>query len=576
MQSSGAGGKLATLEERYNQLRKDRMHTAVEKEESAVLVSDPTYMGPHVPQVPTYETVMALIKAFQMGVKLHVDYVVRILNNMHDQLKQFCGTVMRTRVPKDGKLIVVGDTHGQLADVLTIFQLHGFPSETNVFVFNGDFVDRGPQGLEIILLLFTMHMASPSTLFLNRGNHEQRYMNERYSFEKEVREKYNPTVFDLAQRAFKYLPLITLINDRVIVVHGGLSDVDFSLDEIAKFPRINIPHVKRKHKHHKHKKQEQQEPEQEEKRCKLNEEQQEIVKCLLWSDPVETEGFTRPSFRGTGVEWGPDVTPEFLKGKKMDYIIRSHEVKDDGFEWDHNDKVLTLFSASNYGSTDNKGAVAVFTDKTHNHVPDASPFPLPECCAFAVNQDKAETKEVLLPQIPFFEESIKRVKRIIFMKRHALVLDFEKVDANTCGCLPFNDFIQVLSSVIPLKWPVLLPYISSEVKDNGILVNYCQFLDQYKVKVEGCHKKTFPFVHGNHAGHSTINGLNTWWKRSASTFHRTLATWKRVRRASSELRRHHTASSLHRESRQIAPTQTHHQRFLFTIFRAAQPFSSST
>ena len=39
-------------------------------------------------------------------------------------------------VPHSGKFVVVGDTHGQLEDVFWIFFKHGFPSSSNIYLFN--------------------------------------------------------------------------------------------------------------------------------------------------------------------------------------------------------------------------------------------------------------------------------------------------------------------------------------------------------------------------------------------------------------------------------------------------------
>lgn len=77
---------------------------------------------------------------------------------------------------------------------------------------------------------------------------------------------------------------------------------------------------------------------------------------LLWSDPQEEPG-RAPSKRGVGLQFGPDVTETFLKLNNLSMIIRSHEVKDEGYEITHNGKLVTIFSAPNYcDSVNNKGA----------------------------------------------------------------------------------------------------------------------------------------------------------------------------------------------------------------------------
>lgn len=55
-----------------------------------------------------------------------------------------------------------------------------------------------------------------------------------------------------------------------------------------------------------------------------------------------------PSKRGVGLQFGPDVTAAFLENNDLQLLIRSHEVKDEGYEVMHGGKCITVFSAPNY------------------------------------------------------------------------------------------------------------------------------------------------------------------------------------------------------------------------------------
>jgi serine/threonine-protein phosphatase 5 len=77
---------------------------------------------------------------------------------------------------------------------------------------------------------------------------------------------------------------------------------------------------------------------------------------LLWSDPQTQRGRSN-SKRGVGIQFGPDVTENFLKRNGLKMIIRSHEVKHGGYEIAHDGKCVTIFSAPNYcDQLNNKGA----------------------------------------------------------------------------------------------------------------------------------------------------------------------------------------------------------------------------
>ncbi|KIH53414.1 phosphoprotein phosphatase 1 domain protein [Ancylostoma duodenale] len=84
---------------------------------------------------------------------------------------------------------VVGDLHGQLTDLRKIIDRCGDPSR-NTYIFLGDYVDRGTQGLELAILLFAYQIRYPKRVFLLRGNHEDVNTTSTYGFYDECMMKY--------------------------------------------------------------------------------------------------------------------------------------------------------------------------------------------------------------------------------------------------------------------------------------------------------------------------------------------------------------------------------------------------
>ncbi|KAJ3119565.1 Serine/threonine-protein phosphatase 5 [Physocladia obscura] len=280
----------------------------------------------------TPEFVKNLLAHMKAQKKLHRKYVFQILVAAK-KLFEESPTIVDISVPEGKRITVCGDIHGQFYDLLNIFEMNGLPSDDNMYLFNGDFVDRGSFSVECILTLLAFKTMSPSCIYLSRGNHETDDMNKVYGFEGEVKAKYSDVMFKLFSEIFNAVPLGNLIGGKIFVIHGGLFSRDgVTMDEIRKIDRFRQPG-------------------------------NEGLMCeLLWSDPQLLPGRSR-SKRGVGTQFGPDVTEKFCKENGLDVIIRSHEVKEQGYEVAHKGRCVTIFSAPNY--CDNVGNKAAFINIGH-------------------------------------------------------------------------------------------------------------------------------------------------------------------------------------------------------------------
>ena len=172
------------------------------------IIVEESYKGPVVTSREdiTTEWVLELMEYFKAEKKLHKKYVVMLINFLMDAVKDQ-DALVDIDVPEEIDITLCGDTHGQYYDLLNIFEKNGNPSETNPYLFNGDFVDRGSFSVEIMMTLIAWKLAFPNHFHLTRGNHETKNMNKMYGFEGEVKAKYDMKMMDLFSYAFCYLPL---------------------------------------------------------------------------------------------------------------------------------------------------------------------------------------------------------------------------------------------------------------------------------------------------------------------------------------------------------------------------------
>ncbi|KAJ7594025.1 phosphoprotein phosphatase [Mycena floridula] len=316
-------------------------------------IMDSAYAGPKLQQNEdgtysiTHGFVTEMMKWFKDGKTLPKRYVWEIILGAF-ALFEAEKSMVDVKIEDGVTVDVIGDVHGQYYDMLHLFSLTGEPSEKHYLLMNGDLVDRGSWSIEVILTAFAFKWLYPKYMFINRGNHEAKDMNRNYGFESEAKEKHGEQTYKLFAHVFTALPLATLISatktpvkddqpqpilfdgfKRFFVVHGGLfSEDDVTLDKIRNIQRIG------------------RQPDQ----------QSGLMCTLLWTDPQRLPG-RGPSKRGVGIAFGPDVTRRWCNLNSITGIIRSHEVRQDGYEIEHDGLCTTVFSAPNYvDQGGNKGA----------------------------------------------------------------------------------------------------------------------------------------------------------------------------------------------------------------------------
>ena len=213
---------------------------------------------------------------------------------------------------------VCGDIHGQFHDLLELFKVGGYTPDTN-YLFLGDYVDRGCFSVESVSLLLALKLKYPNRIFLLRGNHESRQTSQMYGFYDECFRKYgnDSTIWNTFMDLFDFLPLCALIENKILCLHGGLSPNIQTIEEINQLDRKQeLPH-------------------------------DGPMSDLLWSDPEEREGWGQ-SPRGAGFVFGGDISSKFNFTNKLSMICRAHQLQQNGYQWSHENNVLTIFSAPNY------------------------------------------------------------------------------------------------------------------------------------------------------------------------------------------------------------------------------------
>ena len=258
---------------------------------------------------------------------------------------------------------IFGNIYGVYNDLMRFFESYGNPSDSmqngdiNVmqYIFLGDFCDRGFYSLEVVLLLFALKVKYPNFIYLIRGHHEDINVNETYGLGQECKERLNDeitsknSIFNLINKVFDCLPFGVVVDGTTLLVHGGVGSSIQSLEDINNIQRPASVFQE------------------------ANTLEQLHIIDLLYSEYDERESYysindERDKMKkGFIVKYGKKRLDEFLNNNNINLLITAHQFVKEGFCTFNNDKLLVLFSATNYmDKYNNVGGMITIAKKTAN------------------------------------------------------------------------------------------------------------------------------------------------------------------------------------------------------------------
>ena len=251
-----------------------------------------------------------------------IDGVISLLKQESGEIGNLNITGRLVTLEPKGEALVIGDLHGDLNSLLHILENSGFvrslvSSKDNLLIFLGDYGDRGQNSVEVYYIIIKLKLAFPEQVILLRGNHEgpddlQVSPHDLpLQFQIRFKDDWKQAYYSV-RRLFPFLHNAILVKERYLMVHGGLSPNIRSVEDLA-WAHVTHP-------------------------------EKEILKDLLWSDPNDIAKTTLYSPRGAGKLFGKHVTEKVLEKLKVRILIRGHEKCGKGFKFNHDERVLTLFS----------------------------------------------------------------------------------------------------------------------------------------------------------------------------------------------------------------------------------------
>ena len=245
------------------------------------------------------------------------------------------------KVIAPGRVVIIGDLHSDLNALSSIVKKLAQSSfdyfSEAIFIFCGDYTDRGRRPLETLRLLYALKTYLGNRCILLKGNHEL----IKYSCgllkpgfapadtAELMNRIFSQPVNNLYSSYLERLPYIVSLNHSgksYMICHGGIPGHDFSPayneEKLIKYQLPSIDHSR----------------------------EGIMLSQILWGDP----GDASSSFRGMEIrfEFNKAEFIEFMDRNGYDFLIRGHQPVDNGVMYCYNNRLISLFSTGGHDNND--------------------------------------------------------------------------------------------------------------------------------------------------------------------------------------------------------------------------------
>ncbi|KAH3767395.1 Serine/threonine-protein phosphatase BSU1 [Pelomyxa schiedti] len=250
------------------------------------------------------------------------DFVLHIPKLVSDakQIVQRENTLLTLHAP----VFVIGDLHGNFEDLSFFCKALGLWGPHKIvipkFLFLGDYVDRGKHSVQVVAYLLTLKILYPrkecTLLYASSAN-----------------------LFLATSLLPSSIGAKATIDGKVFCVHGGIPNIT----ETCPSPLALISKIARP----------------------IKREDEEVVRDLMWSDPMEEEDDTGEELfivnndRGRGHFFSKKALDIFCSKCKVSHIIRAHQVVQHGVEIRQEGRIVTVFSSSGYANRNEAAAILI-------------------------------------------------------------------------------------------------------------------------------------------------------------------------------------------------------------------------